>query len=210
VAPPEAGTCAACIAFLFDGGDPAASTGRCRWRPELGTVSRTLPRCPRYHERGTGASWKPPPVARPRANRGRDREEVFVQTPRAYGPTIDLGGDDVDTNALKALIRDVLAEDGVLGETAIGKRWEGGVMILKPGVEGQQSKEVPIEAFFHKIVMLRDRLRVLEQRINAHDKLSDAEKVEMQQYVTRCYGSLTTFNVLFRNKEDQFVGAKGD
>ena len=79
-------------------------------------------------------------------------------------------------------------------------------MILKPGDPKLATKSVPIETFFHKIVMVRDRLRVLEQRINAHPKLSDAEKVEMQQYVTRCYGSLTTFNLLFREEEDRFVG----
>jgi hypothetical protein len=172
-----------------------------------------LPRCPRYIERGTGATWKPPPVARPRGSGGgreRDSDDTPTPRPRLYGPTIDLGGDDMDSNALKALIRDVLAEDGLLGDTPMGKRWEGGTVILKPGVDGQQSKEIPVDAFFHKVVMLRDKLRVLEQKINGHPKLSDQEKVEMQQYITRCYGSLTTFNVLFRDKEDQFVGAKGE
>lgn len=81
-------------------------------------------------------------------------------------------------------------------------------MELKPGEEGLKSKEIPIDTFFHKIVMLRDRLRVLEQNINSHAKLSDEDKVNLQQYITRCYGSLTTFNVLFDRKEDWFVGEK--
>jgi len=80
---------------------------------------------------------------------------------------------------------------------------------LIPGEAGLKPKEIPIETFFHKIVMLRDRLRVMEQRINASD-LSDEEKVNLQQYITRIYGSLTTFNILFKNKEDNFVGEKGE
>lgn len=103
-------------------------------------------------------------------------------------------------------IREALREDEV--EVPLAPRWEGGTVVLKPGDAATQSKEVPLDALFHKIVMIRDRLRVLEQKINTHEKLSDAEKVEMQQYVTRCYGSLTTFNVLFRDERDRFVGEK--
>lgn len=87
----------------------------------------------------------------------------------------------------------------------IGAKWKGGLMILQPGDKQLKAKEVPVDTFFHKIVMVRDRLRVMEQRINA-SKLSDDEKVELQQYITRIYGSLTTFNVLFSEKEDYFVG----
>lgn len=95
------------------------------------------------------------------------------------------------------------------GETVpLGDRWQGGTLLLQPADKSLKPKELPIEDFFHKIVMLRDRLRVLEQQINANKELSDEDKVALQQYITRCYGSLTTFNVLFKNKEQWFVGEK--
>jgi hypothetical protein len=91
----------------------------------------------------------------------------------------------------------------------LGDKWIGGTMLLQTADKSLKPKEIPVDDFFHKIVMLRDRLRVLEQNINSNKKLSDEEKVNIQQYITRCYGSLTTFNVLFKNKEHWFVGEKG-
>ncbi len=91
----------------------------------------------------------------------------------------------------------------------LGDRWKGGIMLLQPADKTQKAKEIPVDIFFHKIVMLRDRIRVMEQQINAHKKLSDEDKVNLQQYITRLYGTLTTFNVLFKNKEHWFIGEKG-
>lgn len=88
----------------------------------------------------------------------------------------------------------------------LGDKWKGGLMVLEPKDENLSVKEIPIETFFHKIVMVRDRLRVMEQKINSSKALSDEEKVDLQQYITRIYGSLTTFNVLFKSKEDHFKG----
>lgn len=86
----------------------------------------------------------------------------------------------------------------------LANRWQRGNLIMQSADTMLQPKEVPIETFFHKIVMIRNNLRVLEQKVNASDKLSDADKFDLQQYITRCYGSLTTFNILFKNKDDQF------
>lgn len=97
-----------------------------------------------------------------------------------------------------------------LPKISMGTRWQGGAMILKPGDAKVAPKSLPIETFFHKIVMVRDRLRVMEAQINGHKVLTDSEKVDLQQYITRIYGSLTTFNVLFRDKSDHFVGQKGE
>lgn len=115
---------------------------------------------------------------------------------------------DVTFNeAEKALLKILKAYNGLEQEVELGDRWDGGLLIMQPGEEGLKAKELPIEAFFHKIVMVRDRLRVMEQRINS-SKLTDEEKVGLQQYITRIYGSLTSFNVLFKHKSDYFVGSK--
>lgn len=105
-------------------------------------------------------------------------------------------------------LREVLLEavQSAMGveDVELGSRWEDGSLILEPANPDQQPTVLPIETFWNKIIMVRDRLRVLEQKINSHNTLSNAEKVEMQQYISRCYGSLTTFNVLFKNRDERF------
>jgi hypothetical protein len=91
---------------------------------------------------------------------------------------------------------------------AIADKWKGGNLVLEPGEAGMSNKEIPINTFFHKIVMVRDRIRVMEQKINSSKNLDDQEKIDLQQYITRIYGSLTTFNVMFKNKSDYFAGEK--
>ncbi len=112
------------------------------------------------------------------------------------------------TEAEKSLAKILQSWMGVSEKVELGDKWDDGVMILKPGDDGLKSKEIPIDTFFHKIVMVRDRLRVMEQRINS-SKLTDEGKVNLQQYITRIYGSLTSFNVLFKYKEDHFKGDGG-
>jgi hypothetical protein len=114
--------------------------------------------------------------------------------------------DQIVRNAVKDEVMPALAEQDPV---ELGNRWTGGKIEIWPRDPTAGAKEIPIDVFFHKIVMVRDRLRVLEQQINGHAKLTDEEKVHLQQYITRCYGSLTTFNALFRHKEDHFTGTSG-
>ncbi len=121
------------------------------------------------------------------------------------------GGGGISLQDLEKVFTNVLRRYADFPEIVeLGDKWKKGVIILQPGDNSLKPKEIPIETFFHKVVMVRDRLRVLEQRINANEALSDEEKVNLQQYITRCYGTLTTFNVLFKHKQQYFVGEKGD
>ncbi len=107
-------------------------------------------------------------------------------------------------NAVERAFRKVPKNDIPIVE--MGERWLGGTVTLTPGLDGLQSKDVPMDTFFNKIIMIRERLRVLEQNINNHEKLNETEKIHLQQYITRSYGSLTTFNILFADKQDHFKG----
>ncbi len=117
---------------------------------------------------------------------------------------------DMDAEEFKRVLRYVIRDELGVGDVTLAGKWDGGEVILKPGKEGLQEKRIPIDSLFHKVVMIRDKLRVLEQKINGHPKLAAEDKVQLQQYVTGCYGSLTTFNVLFADRDDQFVGQKSD
>jgi hypothetical protein len=116
---------------------------------------------------------------------------------------------DMDEATFRTVLREILRDELALGEVTVAEKFRGGELVLKPGKEGVKEHRVPIDALLHKVVMIRDKLRVLEQKINQHPRLADDEKVSLQQYITGCYGSLTTFNVLFRDEEDRFVGASG-
>ena len=136
-------------------------------------------------------------------SKSNDDLEVLERPENSGGPSIDL-------KAFKDVLEFSLDQRGMLQEeVALGDKWIGGTLSLEPSDEGLKPKEISIESFFHKIVMLRDRLRVLEQNINSHKKLDDEDKVHLQQYITRIYGSLTTFNVLFKDKDDYFKGTGG-
>ena len=115
---------------------------------------------------------------------------------------------DLSKRDVKHAVKEALDELLGLGEVRMAARFHGGTVVIRPAKTDTQEKVIPIDVLFHKITMVRDRLRVLEQRINSHARLSDEDKVELQQYVTRAYGSLTSFNVLFRDRDDWFMGSR--
>ena len=110
----------------------------------------------------------------------------------------------MDPRTLRETLIDVIENFLGIEDVELGDKWQGGRVLIEPGNPELKPHEIPVDALFHKIVMVRDRLRVLEQKINTQPKLDDADKVELQQYISRCYGSLTTFNVLFKDKRDRF------
>ncbi|HET7826833.1 MAG TPA: hypothetical protein VFK90_15970 [Anaeromyxobacter sp.] len=220
--PKECGTCRLWRPILEDARGPI---GPCRLGVRTGDFPGTAPICERYLSRDAAVPQTPPPqpsrrrAARPAGPAGpvlrpsgqperapiRDVRPEPARAPSTTPLPEELT--DMTREEFAQAIREALRDEEA--DIRLAPKWEGGTVVLKPGDPGTQPKEVPLDALLHKIVMIRDRLRVLEQKINAHEKLTDAEKVDMQQYVTRCYGSLTTFNVLFRDEKDRFVGDKG-
>ncbi len=168
--------------------------------------------CSQYVKRGTFTGKPQTPTRGGRTFGGRALRSLPVagETQGRYEFKLPEELLDMNADEFREVLREVIRDELGVSNTPLGMRWEGGEVILKPGKEGTAEKRIPIETLFSKVVLIRDKLRVLEQKLNAHTKLTAEEKVAMQQYVTGCYGSLTTFNVLFANKSDNFVGQKGD
>lgn len=211
-----AGRCGTCARFVrvvekVDDNGEVKRTGDCLlgvWPAPLEETDT----CDRYVRRGTvplrPATTKPAttkPAGTPRRPRSAP---AGAPEPR---PPIELPEDllAMDADEFRNVLREVLREELGVSDVTLGARWRGGELVIKPGNDTQE-KRIPLEQFFHKIVMIRDKLRLLEARVNAATGLADDEKVQLQQYVTQCYGTLTTFNVLFAEKEDGFIGQKND
>lgn len=200
---PEARVCGACRLWSpYQHDEVRGWVGPCRLQPQRGLFPPTAPICNAFSPRG-GAT----PLSAPVDVRGPGAvRRVTAVPPRRLGAELPSEVLDMTREELMEVFREA-AGDGA--PPPLAAKWEGGVLRLVPGKADLQGKELSIDALFHKVVMVRDRLRTLEQKLNTHPKLSDAERVEMQQYITRCYGSLTSFNILFREKTDHFVGQKG-
>jgi len=217
-APPDR-RCGSCARFVrviekIDANGEVKRVGECLlgvWPAPLYSTST----CSQYVQRGTFTA-KPQAPARGGRSFGGRALRVAPDSPAGEETHAKLDFVlpeellDMNADEFREVLREVIRDELGVSNTPLGARWEGGEVIMKPGKEGTQEKRIPIEALFSKVVMIRDKLRVLEQKLNAHSKLTAEEKVAMQQYITGCYGSLTTFNVLFANKSDNFVGQKGD
>jgi len=201
--PDLSGRCGSCSFFFpLRRNDDGVGEGECRlgcWPPPL----RETATCASH--KAVGTSWKDALKRKQAAGTPRRYREDAASEPtrRPLPQEIDV---DMDQDEFRQVLRQVIQEELGLGDIAMSDRWRGGEVVLKPGREGTQDKSIPLDTFFHKIVMVRDKLRVLEQKVNGHKALSADEKVQLQQYITGCYGSLTTFNVLFKDRDDAFSG----
>lgn len=195
------GRCGRCAHFQAPRFDPnrGVVVGECKGgqyppvRPETSS-------CSLFVQQGTLAAR----LHKPARSQPRHAPEAPVSR-----PPIDIEV-DMDEATFRKVLREVLQEELSLSDPAITDRFRGGELVLKPSKAGAQEKKVPIEVFFRKVVAVRDKLRVLEQKINSTRSMSDEERATLQQYITGCYGSLTTFNILFKDTDDHFVGQGGD
>lgn len=216
--------CGSCIVYRPRETANGLLLGTCRSRPDRGDFPCTAPICDAYVPRAGALDAKGRPtevgstmvqlqkVARAagvhKARAHHEPRSAPIERPRI--PDGPVGELEMTREELKALIREAMDDERGVQAGVLAPKWEGGTLVLKPHDPALQGKELPLDHLLHKVVMIRDRLRVLEQKLNANDKLTDAEKVDLQAYITACYGSLTTFNVLFRDpKEDGFVGQGG-
>ena len=202
--------CGNCKLWRAHSVDHRGWVGPCRIQAGRGMFPPSAPVCDKYAPKGTN-TLAPAASAPARArNVLRSVAPVVVRRARDPNEPVQLG-ELGELNMTRQELMEIFREAAGEGEAPpLAGKWEGGTLQMIPGKPDLQAKELPIDSLFHKVVMVRDRLRVLEQKLNAHPKLSDAEKVEMQSYITRVYGSLTSFNHLFRDKEDHFTGAKGE
>ena len=210
------GRCGTCARFVrvtetIDQNGEVLRTGQCLlgvWSPPLYATNTCGQHIRRGQVREALRVAARPRKATPGEPRALRREHTATATPRSF--TLPEEITDMDAEEFRQVLRDVLRDELGVSNAPIGGRWEGGEVVLRPGKEGTAEKRIPIDSLFHKVVMIRDKLRVLEQKVNAHPRLTSEDKVQMQQYVTQCYGSLTTFNVLFADRADGFTGQKGD
>ena len=205
---PDEKVCGNCKLWIAHSVDHRGWVGPCRLQPSRGMFPPSAPICDAFAQRGVATPPRDEPERRARAPR-----EVgpLVRRKADPGQAVELGTDvGGGPNMTRAELMDLFLEAAGYTEVALSPKWEGGTIQIVPGKADAQAKELPIDALLHKVVMVRNNLRTLEQKINAHTKLSEADKVELQAYITRSYGSLTTFNALFRDKADHFVGQKTD
>ena len=204
-------TCSDCKAFFDRAKDVNGNiSGRCGRRPELGDVPQSMRYCHLFMVLESRAGQVREVVhQKPRASKRREAGSGMYETRDVATLTDPVTGDtdgeiSMDRDGLKQVIREILEEETMYGFPELAGRWENGTLVIKSGDPELQPKEIPIDTFFHKIVMVRDRLRVLESKVNGNKGISEQDKIELQGYITKCYGTLTTFNVLFKHKADQF------
>jgi hypothetical protein len=194
------GRCGSCAFFIPRTTDAlGARSGDCRlgcWPSPLLDV-RT---CGNHQRIGA----KPNPMVR--SGRQPAPKPIVIARP----PLPSDVGIDMDQAEFRNVLREILLDELGVRDTELGDRWQNGELVLVPGKAGTQEKRIPIDNLFRKVVLIREKLRVLEQKINSHEKLDDSDRLQLQQYITQCYGSLTTFNVLFKHKDDQFSGQGSD